>query len=149
MMDTVASMKVELRRRQSELREELARVCGELELTSACLEHVERYSECRSSLGLQADGARVEVDEREFARASMREAAAEVLRRAGRPLRAEQILTTILRGGYPHVSRSSLQSVTTCCNRNPEFKNVGRNTFALVPAEEEGVLQPAGQGRYR
>lgn len=91
----------------------------------------------------------VVVRDDEFGHLTMAQAATEVLKRAGTPLHAKDIWFSVMRGGYPHHSKSSFQSLVTCMNRlRSQFTNTGRNTFALATAASKHDSKPAAQGRH-
>lgn len=88
-----------------------------------------------------AQGAAMVVRDDEFGHLSMSEAAVEVLGRAGRPLHAKDIWFAVMRGGYPHHSPTSYQSLVTCLGRmRSRFNRVGPSIFALTPAAESERL---------
>lgn len=84
------------------------------------------------------------VRDDEFDHLTMADAAAEVLRRAGKPMHAQDIWFAVMKGGYPHHSPSSFQALVTCMNRlKSRFKRVRPNVFTLLNAAERGEVASA------
>jgi hypothetical protein len=85
----------------------------------------------------EARDACVVIRDDEFGHLTMAQAAAEVLTRSCRPMHAKDIWFLVMRGGYPHHSKTSFQALVTCMNRlKSRFRRVAPNTFAIVAAAD-------------
>ena len=89
------------------------------------------------------------VRDDEFGHLSMAQSAVEVLRRAESPMHAKDIWFLVMRGGYPHHSRTSFQALVTCMNRlKSRFVRTSPNTFALADAADPVQSEPVAAGAH-
>lgn len=71
-------------------------------------------------------------------RITLKEAAYQTLKQAGKPLHLEEILTSVAEMGAPAGGRRPSNTLHATLSQHPKVKLVGVNTWALVEEEETG-----------